>query len=266
MSTGIYLFCLIPADPLPEIAGKGIDEVHPLFVETIEGVAAILSEVSLEDFSGPDAQERLEDLSWIGPLALRHEEVIMIVMRQSPVLPVRFGTVFSSLEAAAEPLRRRQDVLAKFFLDTAGKKEWTLKGYVDTPQARSQIMAARLAAEKEQLEGLSPGKRYFLEQKIKGAVDKAVTSWLKGMSEDIIKFAQEVSAGFSESRLQSRDVTGRDYEMFFHGAFLVPDRSVEVLWHMTDDWNARHAHQGLSLELSGPWPPYHFAPVLETQG
>ena len=57
MSTGIYLFCLTPADPLPEIAGKGIDELHPLFVETIEGVAYILSEVSLEDFSGPDAQE-----------------------------------------------------------------------------------------------------------------------------------------------------------------------------------------------------------------
>jgi hypothetical protein len=54
--------------------------------------------------------------------------------------------------------------------------------------------------------------------------------------------------------------------MFFHGVFLVPDRTVEVLRHMTDDWNARHAHQGLRLELSGPWPPYHFVPVLETEG
>ena len=262
MSTGIYLFCLTPAYPLPEIAGKGIDELHPLFVETIEGVAAILSVVDPEDFSGPDAQERLEDLSWIGPRALRHEEVIMAVMRQSPVLPVRFGTVFSSLEAAVEPLRRRQDVLAKFFLDTAGKKEWTLKGYVDMPQARLQIMAARLAAEKEQLERLSPGKRYFLEQKIKGAVDKATSSWIKGMGEEIGKYARETSVGFSECRLQSREVTGRDEEMFFHGALLVPDGSVAVLERMTDDWNKHHAAQGLQIDLYGPWPPYHFAPAL----
>lgn len=264
MSTGIYLFCLTPADPLPEIAGTGIDELHPLFVETIEGVCAILSEVVLEDFSGPDARERLEDLAWIGPRALRHEEVIMVVMRRSSVLPVRFGTVFSSLEAMAESLRLRQDVLAQFFLAAAGKKEWTIKGYVDTPRARSWIMAARMAAEKEQLEGLSPGRRYFSEQKIKGAVDRAITSWLKEMSGDIIEFAREVFMGFSESRLHSRDVTGGDFEMFFHGVFFVPDRTVGVLGQLTDDWNARHAHHGLCLELSGPWPPYHFVPVLET--
>jgi len=31
------------------------------------------------------------------------------------------------------------------------------------------MTAARLAEEKEQLAGLSPGKRYFFEQKIKGS-------------------------------------------------------------------------------------------------
>ena len=53
--------------------------------------------------------------------------------------------------------------------------------------------------------------------------------------------------------------------MFFHGAFLVPDRSVDVLQGLTGEWNRHHEAQGLRLELSGPWPPYHFAPVLEMQ-
>jgi len=262
MSLGIYLFCLTPANPLPELTGTGINGAHPLFTEAIGSVAAVLSEVDLEDFSSPEAKEKMENLAWVAPRALRHEEVVMTVMEQVPVLPVRFGTVFSSLAAVAEPLRRRADILANFFLATAGKQEWGLKGYVDMPQARVRIMAARLAAEKEQLEGLTPGKRYFLEQKIKGAVDKAVTSWLKGIGEDIRKFARDVSSAFSECRLQSRDVTGRDEEMFFHGAFLVPDGSVAVLEGMTDEWNKLHESQGLQLELSGPWPPYHFAPVL----
>jgi hypothetical protein len=178
------------------------------------------------------------------------------------VLPVRFGTVFSSIEAAAEPLRPRQDVLMKFFQDTIDKKEWTLKGYVDRPQARARMTAARLAAEKEQLAGLSPGKRYFLKQKIKGVVDKDVAIWLKEMERDILRVARDASVGFSECRLQSRDVTGRDEEMFFHGALLVPDGSVAALVDVTNEWNTRHETQGLSLELSGPWPPYHFAPVL----
>jgi len=263
VSTGIYLFCLTPGNPFPQVSGTGIEEEHPLSLETIGDVAAIFSEVALEDFSGSEAQARLEDLTWIGPRALHHEEVIMAVMEQCPVLPVRFGTVFSSLEAMKEPLRRHRDTLSRFFRDTAGKKEWGLRAYVDRPQARSQIMAVRLAAEKEQLDGLSPGKRYFLEQKIKGAVDREVTSWLKGIGEDIQRIVQKVSSSFSERRLLSPEVTGMDGEMFFHGALLVPDRDVNVLQGMTGEWNRRHESQGLRCELSGPWPPYHFAPVLD---
>jgi hypothetical protein len=262
MSLGIYLFCLTPAEPLPKIAGNGMDGEHPLFIEVIGEVAAVLAEVNIEDFSGPEAQQKMEDLAWMAPRALCHEEVILSAMEQGPVLPVRFGTVFSSIEAAAEPLRPRQDVLMKFFQDTIDKKEWTLKGYVDRPQARARMTAARLAAEKEQLAGLSPGKRYFLKQKIKGVVDKDVAIWLKEMERDILRVARDASVGFSECRLQSRDVTGRDEEMFFHGALLVPDGSVAALEDVTNEWNTRHETQGLSLELSGPWPPYHFAPVL----
>jgi hypothetical protein len=124
------------------------------------------------------------------------------------------------------------------------------------------MTAARLATEKEQLAGLSPGKRYFLEQKIKGAVDKDVAAWLKEMGRDILSVVKKMSVGFSECRLQSQDVTGRDEEMFFHGALLVPDASATVLQGITNEWNTRHESQGLQIELSGPWPPYHFAPVL----
>lgn len=262
MSPGIYLFCLTPAVSYPEIAGTGIDGEQPLFVEVIGDVAAVLAEVNIEDFTGPEARQKMEDLKWVAPRALRHEEVVLSAMEQSPVLPVRFGTVFSSRAAAAEPLLQRQDVLMKFFQDIIDKKEWTLKGYVDRPQARARMTAARLAAEKEQLAGLSPGKRYFLEQKIKGAVDKDVAAWLKEMGRDILSVAKKISVGFSECRLQSQDVTGRDEEMFFHGALIVPDASMAALEGMTDEWNKRHESQGLQIELSGPWPPYHFAPTL----
>ena len=263
MSMGIYLFCLTPAVPRPEFAGTGIDGEHPLFVEVIGDVAAVLAEVNIEDFVGPESQEKMEDLKWVAPRALCHEEVILTVMEQCPVLPVRFGTVFSSMEALAAPLRGHGETLAKFFLDAAGRKEWTLRGYVNMQQARSGVMAAHLAAEKEQFAGMTPGKRYFLEQKIKGQADKDVAAWLKEMGRDILSAAKKMSVGFSECRLQSRDVTGRDEEMSFHGAFLVPDASVEDLQRLLSDWNTAHQDAGLLLELSGPWPPYHFAPVLQ---
>jgi hypothetical protein len=265
MSPGIYLYCLTPGDPLPEPEGSGVDGSHPLFAERVGDVAAILSEVSLEDFCGPEARARMEDLAWIGPRALRHEEVILAAMRRSPVLPVRFGSVFSSLEAMAAPLRRHGDALRSYFRDMAGNGEWAIKGYVAMGQARSEIAASRLAAEEDRLAGLSPGTRHLMERKIQGTVDRDVSAWLEGIREDLMSFVRDGCLAFAERRLLDREVTGEDGEMFLHGAVLVSDRNVEVLLRMADEWNARHGGKGLRVEISGPWPPYHFAPLLETK-
>ena len=56
-------------------------------------------QIRREEFAGPEAELNLQQLSWVGPRALRHEAVIEEVMASSPVLPARFGTLFSSAEA-----------------------------------------------------------------------------------------------------------------------------------------------------------------------
>jgi len=93
----------------------GSTENIPFFVEIIGKIAAVLAEVNIEDFTGPESQKKMENLAWIGPRALRHEEVVLLAMEQGPVLPVRFGTVFSSLTAAAEPLDAAPGSLNEFF-------------------------------------------------------------------------------------------------------------------------------------------------------
>lgn len=265
MSQGIYLFCLAPKDSSIEIEGTGIDGVYPLSAKTIGDVIAILSEVSLEDFCGQEARERLANLSWVAPRALRHEEVIMAVMREASVLPARFGSVFSSQEALASLLLRHRDALAKFFVDTAGQKEWTLKAYVDMPQARLNVQAMHMAAEKEHLAALSPGLRYFQEQKIKAAMNHEVASWLKGLADEIVTSIKGLSLAISECRLVSTELTGKADEMFFHVAILVPDALAELLLQHTAKWNKRHESLGVYCESSGPLPPYHFTPKLDMQ-
>ena len=263
MSYGLYLFCLTPQNALLKIGGSGIDPAQPLFTESVAGVTAILSTVALEDFCGTESREKLSDLAWVAPRALRHEEAIMTIMRQAPVLPVRFGCVFSSLDAMALSLERHREALSRFFIDTGGQKEWTLKAFVDRAQAKSRLMAARLAEEQAQLAGLAPGKRYLLEQKIKGAVDRELAAWLKGIADDIFASFRDEFSTSSEGRLLSQELTGRDDEMFIHTALLVPECSVESLQRLTSEWNVRHEPLGVQLEASGPWPPYHFTPVLE---
>lgn len=266
MSLGIYLFCLTPAEPPPRVEGAGIGGLHPLFLETFGEVAAVVSEVAAEEFSGPDARESMENLAWIGPRALRHEEVIMAVMQTSPVLPVRFGTIFSSREALASSLKEHRGIISGFLVETAGMSEWMLKGYVNRQKAQSSALAVRLEEDKDQLAGLAPGKRYLVEQKIKATVNREVASRLRATVEEVMQPLREAAWKYRDGRLASRDVTGGEEEMFFHGVLLIPGGAVKILRRMTGDWNELYGPRGLLFELSGPWPPYHFAPVLETKG
>ena len=59
------------------------------------------------------------------------------------------------------------------------------------------------------------------------------------------------------------DLTGRTEEMVFNAAFLLP-ASALACWLETVQSVDRDVHgKGLVLEVSGPWPPYHFCPTLE---
>ncbi len=59
------------------------------------------------------------------------------------------------------------------------------------------------------------------------------------------------------------DLTGRSEDLVFNAAFLL-SRSVQSNWLETIQYVDREVNsRGLALEVSGPWPPYHFCPSLE---
>jgi len=258
-----YLFCLISADRLPPLEGQGIDGEHPLFIERGQDIAAVLCEVALEMFSGPDAEERLKDLAWIGPRACRHEEVILAARRHVPVLPVRFGTVFSTLELLAAALERHRERITGFLKQVAGSDEWTVKGMLDRPKAREDIMNEKLNEQADALDDLSPGKRYFMEQRLKSAAEKDLRVRLRDLTKDVVKSLSPLTLDYSQRRLLSCDVTGEEEEMFFNGAFLVPGTSLEKLQALIAELNSSFESRGMRFDLSGPWPPYSFAPALD---
>ena len=263
MSQVFYLYCLISAGKFPPLEGPGIDGDHPLFLETMEDIAAVLCEVSLEMFSGPVAEERLQDLSWIAPRACRHEEVVMAVGSHVPVLPVRFGTVFSSPAHLAAVLEKHRQRVTAFLQHVEGSAEWTVKGFMDRGKAREEIARVKLEEQAGALAELPPGKRYFVEQRLKAAVDMDLRLWLRELTDDVVKSLSPLTSDFSQRRLLARDVTGDDDEMFFNGAFLVPATSLAGLQYLVAKFNDGLAARGLRFDLSGPWPPYSFAPALD---
>ena len=64
------------------------------------------------------------------------------------------------------------------------------------------------------------------------------------------------------TRCSDRGLTGRDAEMVLNGVYLVADADATGSARSWTSCGARHA-AGLELELTGPWPPYHFVKPLD---
>ena len=78
------------------------------------------------------------------------------------------------------------------------------------------------------------------------------------------QLAEELHSLAGEVRpLKLTQGTHRGQEMVFHGAVLVLSGSVAHFQGQLELLRGRYAVQGVTLDSSGPWPPYSFCPSLE---
>ena len=259
----VYLFCFARSDLVGGTEGAGVDGRPAIsLLRRFPDLCAVTSEVPLEDFCGPAAELRMQDLAWVGPRALRHEAVVEQVMRHSPVLPARFGTLFSSQESLAEFLDLHRDAISQFFERVADQEEWSIKGLLDRKQAGQDFVSTSLAAQQEQLAALPPGTRYFQAQRIRSAAAKALSLWLNEACRQVASELQEVASDFRECPIVPCEPLESGSEVVLNWAFLLRKGATAAFRSRIDAVNERHATRGLAFELSGPWPPYRFVPPL----
>ncbi len=257
-ATGLYVFGVTRATA-PMSAGPGLSAGSTLARLVQADLAAVTCCVDLDEWTGPEAEARLRDLSWLGPRAVRHEAVIELAMAGGPVLPLRFGSLFSSAASVLTWLAAGATVINAFLDESEQLEEWSLKGWLDVPRAE----AARLAADpRYQALPASRGARYLLEQKLRHDIAKSVRSWARGVEQRILTELRELLARTRTLRALSGEVSGRTDEVMFHQALLVPKQRRQELDDRLTLLATELSAQGLALELTGPWPQYSFVPNL----
>ena len=264
MNQVLYLYCLAHADRLASLDGMGVNGESPVYLQIFQDIAAVLSMVSLEEFSGEAAEKNLSDISWVGPRACRHGEVVAEASRLSPVLPVRFGTIFSSPQALERFLGLHHGAIREFLGRVADHEEWSVKGMLDRSGAKGAILNVYLSDEADRLAALPPGRRYMEEQRLQGRVEGELNGWLQRACRAVTTDLGRHATDFCQRHVLPHGGTGK--EMVLNLAFLIPrDEKAEFLTRI-ERANAEHAPHGLSFQLSGPWPPYSFSPALDDAG
>jgi hypothetical protein len=258
--TAYYLFCFARSGLLPELSGTGVDGEHPLLVRGFADLAAVLSSVSIADFCGPAAEARMEDLSWLGIRAWRHEKVIEQIMTHSPVFPSRFGTIFSSLEKLEEMLRRYRGAISTFLDRTSDHEEWGVKAILIREKALRGLQSSYHAG--MDMASLPPGMRYLQEQKARLAVEKELSQWLQGTCARVADDLRGYVTDFRVRKVIAHGNSDGASEVVSNWAFLVPRSDRAALRDHIERASAELGDHGLAFELTGPWPPYNFTPPL----
>ena len=187
-------------------------------------------------------------------------------MAQSPVLPARFGTLFSSAEALSEFADRHRQTITVFLDHVAGHGEWSVKGVFDREPAEAALISAKLAAQQKQLSALAPGTRHFAEQRLHRDIERELSAWLDESCRAIAGEISSYASDFRECETGPGARSENGTAEVLNWAFLLPNSAVAPFRERVERANLSHQPQGLRLELSGPWPPYRFVPALSAAG
>jgi hypothetical protein len=248
--TGVYLYCFAA----PPVTGPAGVEVW-LEAET----AAIVKTVPLADFAGPEAEARLQDPQWVVPRALEHEQVLEQIAGQTAVWPVAFGTLFESRASLARFVGQHRAGLTDFLAQAATHEEWSVKVLGQPSEARQAVWAE--LCQTEGTAALSPGRRYFAEQQLRSQADKMLRQRLHALCREVVQELSALGWAGRERRADARNAP-EGFELLAHQAYFVP-RSESANFHLrVAGLHAGLLAQGLSLQVSGPWPPYSFVPPL----
>jgi len=224
--------------------------VESSFASTLEArvveegeLAAVVDVVPLAVFGEQALEEHLNDRAWLETHARAHQEVLQEISLAGPVVPFRFGTIYHESDDVRGMLRARETELTTALARVRGRVEIGVKAWAGPPP----VQPARAPAT----------GRAYLEQRL-GAQERvrAASAQLAETARDSHLRLLSCAVEGVANRPQPRELTGRDEAMILNGAYLVAD--VEPIRHEIERLSADYEAQGISFELTGPWPPYNF--------
>jgi hypothetical protein len=252
----LYVYAIArAAHPMPERI-EAIDGSDHLATVRADSLGAFYSSVDGADFSQPVIDARAKDVEWLGSIGYRHQAVMAALMRGGTVIPLRAFTLFANETSLRNHVLQDAKTFTAILDRLDGKQEWTLRIEFD-PERWNEALVRRVGSLREiagEIEQAPAGKAYLLRKKLEEEKKRAsrdaeekVVSEVEG--EVMQKLACDTVA---ESRVQR----GGGFPQI---NVLINRDEESRLQELRDDLSRRYEADGVTLALTGPWPPYTFA-------
>jgi hypothetical protein len=232
-----YAYCITEKQSFPEL----LRHRKPIPLETVSGIqgnqiflypasdlAVIVSEHS--------PSENLNQKA-----AMEHARVISDCFKLSTVLPFRFGTVFNDDEALRRSIRSNQRQFATNIERLRGKTEMHLKVTLED--------CGKDGVYRPCADAHAVGKAYLSNLRETATLQRERQTKARSVSVQMHRMFTPLDEEVSCKRTDSG-------KMLLDIAHLIDTRSVERYQNKYS--SASQLMKDCQMQLSGPWPPYHF--------
>ncbi len=179
--------------------------------------------------------------------AVEHARVISDCFKLSTVLPFRFGTVFADDDALRKSIRSNQRQFVANVERLRGKAEMHLKVVLDDCIREQKKSAAMDCVGREYLSSLRENATRQRERQTKA---RAVSVQMHRMFSPL---DEEISCRRMDSGKMLLDI-----------AHLIENKGIERYQNKYS--TATQQLKDCRMQLSGPWPPYHFVHRMSRPG
>ncbi|WP_158751914.1 GvpL/GvpF family gas vesicle protein [Acidobacterium sp. S8] len=240
-----YAYCIAEKQAFPEL----LRHRKPIPMEAVSGIAG--NQVFL--YPASDLAVIVSEHSPVENLSDRagveHARVIADCFKSSTVLPFRFGTVFSDDESLRRSVRSNQRQFLTNIERLRGKAEMHLKVVLDDC-CREQLHAYSAQA------NTGTGREYLMQLRENATRQRERQTKARAVSVQMHRMfaplAEEVSCRRTDSGKMLLDI-----------AHLIDHKCVERYQNKYS--SASQIMKDCQMQLSGPWPPYHFVHRLTTR-
>ncbi|MBV8712522.1 MAG: GvpL/GvpF family gas vesicle protein [Solirubrobacterales bacterium] len=249
-----YVYGVVADDTALSGPVHGVDPAWNITILREGALAAVSSQVPLEEFDEARLREHLADMAWVEATARAHEAVLDQIRQQATVIPMRMCTVYRTEGGIREMLSREAAPFREALDRLDGKAEWGVKVFTDIARAGGGIHDVDTGA------GDAPGTAYMERKRTEQERRQRAIE----LAEEAAALVHErLSAAASDAQvipLQRREASGHHGDMILNGVYLVADADAAAFHDEVRALQSDFGPEGVEIVPTGPWPAYNFVP------
>jgi len=264
-----YVYCIVRSGRRPAVAGR-LTAVGVPGAQDTRAIAAggglwlIVGTVPADEYDEAAVAAGLQNLDWVGRRAMAHQAVIEHFLGARAVLPMQMLTLFTSDERALHYVERQRIAIANVIRRLERKLEWGLRLTFDEQAARDAVEARNVSPDASTERGRraaaapqrTQGTAYLARKR--DLLDVRRVQLLAARAEADQLFTALGRDAADVRRRTSTEQAAPGSRLLLDAAFLVSTSRTRSFRAAVNRKTKELGSAGLTVSLTGPWPPYNF--------